>query len=96
MTDTVKIILVILTTLVVIYRPGKFQRSCMEIYTYLQSKFLSFFVASAQMCFSAAGCNSADAVTATDADDCCINKDDGLYYSDETSCIQCISKWLIE
>ena len=56
----------------------------------------SFFAASAQMCFSAAGCNSTHAVTATDANDCCINKDDGLYYFDGTNCIQCISKWLIE
>ena len=48
------------------------------------------------MCFSAAGCNSADAVTATDADDCCINKDDGLYYFDGTNCMECISKWLIK
>ena len=55
-----------------------------------------FFAASAQMCFSAAGCNSADAVTAIDADDCCINKDGGLYYLNGNDCRQCISKWLIE
>ena len=59
---------------------------------------LYFSTASAQYngCFSAAGCNSANAVTAADADDCCISKDDGLYYFDGTNCIQCVSKWLIE
>ena len=30
------------------------------------------------------------------ADDCCINNDDGLYYMDGSNCIQCVSKWLIE
>ena len=93
MTDTAKIILVIVTTLVFICTPGKFQWSCMEICFPAVNVSLCF-AASAQMCFSAAGCNSADAVTATDADDCCINKDDGLYYFDGTNCIQCISKWL--
>ena len=58
--------------------------------------FLSLFAASAQVCISAAGCNSTDAVTATDAVDCCINKDNGLYYLSGTNCIQCVSKWLIE
>ena len=59
----------------------------------------SFFylTASAQFsgCFSVAGCDSVNAVSATDADDCCINQDDGLYYMDGTSCVQCVSKWLI-
>ena len=94
MTDTAKIILVIVTTLVVIYRPSELLIARNDIFTSALKLFFSFFAASAQVCFSAAGCNSADAVTATDADDCCINKDDGLYYLDGTDCIQCISKWL--
>ena len=34
-----------------------------------------------------------NAVTATSAGECCIDKDNGLYYSDGTNCIQCISKY---
>ena len=56
-----------------------------------------FSTASAQFrgCFSSAGCGSAVEVMATSAEDCCINIDKGLYYSDGTTCQQCNSKSLL-
>ena len=59
----------------------------------------SFFylTASAQYsgCFNAAGCDSANAVSATAADDCCVNQNNGWYYMNGANCVQCVSKWLI-
>ena len=46
-------------------------------------------------CFSSVGCDYANFVTATSAKECCIDKDDGVYYLDGTTCPQCTSKQFI-
>ena len=93
---TAKTIQVIVTTLVVVYRPGKL------FYIYVQSYntdkgynlflFLSTVSAQFTRCYTQAGCNAVDQVTASSADDCCINKDNGLYFEDGAGCMQCNSK----
>ena len=46
-------------------------------------------------CFTFANCTSAVVGPSSNAEDCCVNNDAGLYYSNGGLCFQCIGKCII-